>query len=121
MYDFKAINEVPVMEFSFKVPLAHYCMMFSDGNPDPKKRYIVLVPGFRIDTKGKLVSRNGTSVDPIEFRPSKDNVEKQLLNLLKACPASSSDMIILCQNEETEETGMAVVPKKKWYPVFSMI
>jgi len=120
MYDFGSIDDIPVEEYVFKNGLAHFNMILSDGNTNTDARKTLIIPGFRMNEKGSIVplreDRNLAT-----FPPNKDNVERQIRALISASTVKSSDKICICVNEESEEIGMAVIPNKKWYPVYSMI
>ena len=122
MYDFRVINDVTIQEYTFKTGLAHFGMVISDGNIDHTKRICIVIPGFCMDSKGMVISKRSfaNSSGPETF-PEKINVEKQLFSLIENSKITKNEKIFLCLNEETKEIGMAVVPNKKWYPVFSII
>ena len=121
MYDFGEIRNISIEEIVFKKSLAHFGVSISDGNPDHKIRHIVTIPGFKMDTTGAVIPRRGTSHNEIVFPPSKENVEKQLRVLIDSSKESKDEKIVLCIDEEREEIGIAMIPNKKWYPVWSMI
>jgi len=128
MYGFDGIKGLLVKEYFFKKGSCYSAMSFSDGDPDPHKRQIFLVPGFYMDESGAVFFWKTLLVHPelaVSFLPPKTGVETQL-NLCvedsKIKPEEVGNyMVILCANEETKEIGMVVVPKKKWVPVFSTI
>lgn len=118
MYDFGNVNDVEVDEFIFKKGLVHLGMAISDGKDNPRERNIVFLPGFSLNDIGQVIPRRD---DTGVFPPDKVHVENQIIALMRSQTMKPNDKVVLCINEETEQIAMAVVPNKKWYPVFSVI
>jgi hypothetical protein len=126
MYGFTNIEGFPVWEYYFKEGLAKFSMMITDGDENPLKRTVIIIPGFYMNDKGEILSISHIrkhGYKDVCFLPPKDKVEQQVKAMVSGCKhvaIKESDTIIICASEESKQIGMVMAPKKDWKPMFSI-